>query len=45
MMMAVEEQRRQKRRARAIDALLVLRCKAPAVNDARIHAARQQGRP
>lgn len=45
MMRAVEEQRRQKRRARAINALLALRRKAPVVNDARVGAARRRGRP
>ena len=42
---AVEDERRKERRARAIDALLELRKRAPAVSDSKIHAAREKNRP
>lgn len=45
MTKAVEEQRRQKRRAKAVDALLNLRRKIAPISDARIRAARRHGRP
>lgn len=45
MAKAVEEQRRQKRRAKAVNALLSLRRKTAPVSDARIRAARRHGRP
>ena len=44
MLKAVEEQRRRKRRVKAVDALLALRRKVMPVSDAQIHAARQRGR-
>ena len=45
MVQAVEERRRQKRRAKAIDALLAVRRRAMVVSDTRIRAVRQRGRP
>ena len=45
MARAVEEQREQKRREKAMDALLMLRRKATPASDAQIHAARRHGRP
>jgi hypothetical protein len=45
MVKAVEERRRQKRRAKAIDALLTVRRRTMAVSDVQIRAARQRGRP
>ena len=45
MVKAVEERRRQKRRVKAIDALLAIRRRARVVSDAQVRAARQRGRP
>ncbi len=45
MLEAVERQRLQKKRVRAIDALLALRKKAPVVRAAQARAARTSGRP
>jgi hypothetical protein len=45
LMQAVEERRRQERRARAIDALLDLRKRTKPARDAKIRAARRKGRP
>ena len=45
MVKAVEERRRQKRRAKAIDALLAIRRRARVVSDAQARTARQRGRP
>jgi metal-responsive CopG/Arc/MetJ family transcriptional regulator len=45
MRQAVEERRRRQRRARAVDRLLALRKKAPAVSDAAVRRSRQRGRP
>jgi metal-responsive CopG/Arc/MetJ family transcriptional regulator len=45
MRQAVEERRRRQRRARAVDRLLALRKKAPAVSDAVVRRSRQRGRP
>lgn len=45
MRQAVEEQQRQERRARAIDALLALRCRAKPVDDTTIRMVREQDRP
>ena len=45
MVKAVEQQRQQKRRTKAIDALLTVRRRAMAVSDTQIRAARQRGRP
>jgi len=45
MMEAVEEERRRERRARAVDALLELRSRSPAVDDDTLRRAREEGRP
>jgi hypothetical protein len=45
MQKAVEERRRQVRRAAAIDALLKLRQTTPKLSSARVASARRQGRP
>ncbi len=45
MVRATEEQQRRQRRAKAVDALLDLRARAPTVTDEQIHATREQGRP
>jgi hypothetical protein len=45
MLEAVEEERRRERRARAADALLELRRRAPPAGDAAIRRARVRGRP
>ncbi len=45
MVKAVEQQRQQKRRTKAIDALLTVRRRAMAASDAQIRVARQRGRP
>ena len=45
MVKAVEERRRQKRRVKAIDALLAIRRRARVVSDAQVRTARQRGRP
>lgn len=45
MRQAVEERRRRKQRARAIDRLLSLRATAPAADDTAIRRARRRGRP
>jgi metal-responsive CopG/Arc/MetJ family transcriptional regulator len=45
MRQAVEERRRRQRRARAVDRLLALRKKTPAVSDAVVRRSRQRGRP
>ena len=45
MQKAVEERRKLKRRADAIDAILRFRETAPRVSDAAISAARRAGRP
>lgn len=45
MVKAVEERRGQKRRTKAIDALLTVRRRTLAVSDVQIRAARQRGRP
>lgn len=42
---AVEEEYRRQRRAKAIDALLVLREHAPGATDEEVRAARVKGRP
>ena len=42
---AVEEERRKERRARAVDALLALRGRAPEATDAAVRAAREADRP
>jgi hypothetical protein len=45
MRQAVEERRRRRQRARAIERLLQLRKKAPRVSDRTIRVARRRGRP
>lgn len=45
MRQAVEERRRGRRRARAIERLLQLRKKARPVSDRTVRAARRRGRP
>jgi hypothetical protein len=45
MRQAVEERRGRQRRARAVDRLLALRKKAPAVSEAVVRRSRQRGRP
>ncbi len=45
MQQAIEEQKREKRRKRAIDQLLALREQAPRVTGEDIRMARTQGRP
>ncbi|MEW6246455.1 MAG: hypothetical protein AB1555_07080 [Nitrospirota bacterium] len=45
MRQAVEERRRRRQRARAIERLLQLRKKARRVSDRTIRVARRQGRP
>jgi hypothetical protein len=45
MMEAVEEERRRERRARAVEALLALRTRSPAVDAATLRRAREKGRP
>jgi hypothetical protein len=42
---AVEEERRRERRARAVDALLALRGRAPRASDEEIRGAREGNRP
>jgi len=45
MMEAVEEERRRERRARAVEALLALRARPPAIDAATLRRARENGRP